>query len=148
MQLEQVVADPTLRSRLLDACVHAVQAEVQSKSGVTGLFIKKGYGAFEAIRPGMARHMFEQLLPSFVPALSPHWDAARGTDVSDYFETHREDVATALLAVTDARAAKAKNAVLATLYRSLRGRAQPHVASAVPRIGDILASVLSDRSLV
>lgn len=144
MTLEQVLRDSTLRPRLLDACVAALEAEVR----VSGLAMRSAYRVFRGVRPGGARGAFDRLLPSFAPVLEHHWAAASGGDPRAYFEQHRDGVADALLSVTDARVARAGNATLSNLYGSLRGRARRHVVAGVPRIADILDSVLPGRSLV
>lgn len=148
MDLERMLADPELRDRLQDACVEALHAEVASKKGMTGMAIRSAFSAFQTVQPGMARHMFGKLLPAFVPAIEPHWAAARQGDPRAYFQEHKQEVATALLSVTDARAERAKNKMLAGLYRRLRSRADAPVADAVPRIADILTSVLPNDALV
>ena len=87
--------------------------------------------------------------PLFAPAIEPCWCEAQASGSPNaWFEQHAGEVADALLGVTDAQAARAKNQALATLYRSLRGMARPHVIAAVPRLPSVLAVVSPDQPVV
>lgn len=149
MPLSDALADPALRTRLLDACVRALEEEVEGKRGISGMAIRSGYAAFQKVQPGIARSAFERLLPLFAPAIEPCWCEAQASGSPNaWFEQHAGEVADALLGVTDAQAARAKNQALATLYRSLRGMARPHVIAAVPRLPGVLAVVSPDQPVV
>ena len=60
-------------------------------------------------------------------------------DPNGWFVTHDGRVADALLAVTDAMAKRAQNAVMIRIYNGLRGQARDHVIAGVPRIPELIA---------
>jgi hypothetical protein len=80
------------------------------------------------------------LLPAFAPAVEPHFQAAQASgDVPAWFVSHGAIVAEAMLAVTDAKAARSTNTVVKNAYQALRGQARGHVIEAMPAVGRLLA---------
>ena len=126
----QVVAD----------CLQLIDAEVKDKGGISGLAIKAGYGAVKGIKPGFVKHVVTDLLPEFAKALDPIFqDALReNKPVSSYFTAQSGRVAEALLAITDAKAERAKSPVVKGTYDKLRGSAKKNVEEAVPRLARLL----------
>jgi type II secretory pathway component PulF len=144
MTLDDVLADPARREAFLDAGVTLIEGQVAAKRGLSGMAIKAGFSAVQAIRPGMVRAALAQLLPSFAPAVAPF--VARGQasgDLAGLFAREACAVANALLSVTDARAARAEQPVLKRTYAALRSAAHAHTAEAVPDLGRLLARFLS-----
>jgi len=129
------------RPRVVRACCDLIEAEVDSKRGISGIAVKAGYRLVRAVKPTMVGEIVERLLPEFSEAMEPFYAAsvaaaeAEERPVSRVFAERltRDDaaVAEALLQVTDRRAEKASGPLLKT-YKKLRGSAHDHVKLAVP----------------
>ncbi len=139
--LAEILTQPELRPQVVRACAVLIDAEVQSKSGLSGLAVKAGYKLVKAVKPTMVADVVDKLLPEFAAAMQPMFDeveskvAASGRPRSEVFSAHMqsdpERVAAALLTVTDRRAEKASGALKKT-YGRLRDSAGEHVQAAVP----------------
>ena len=139
MTLVDALKDPARKARVVEACAHLVETEVARKSGLVGVAVRAGFKTVSALNARFVPRAVEVLLPDFAPAIDPHFAKARASgDVTGWFESHAGVVADSLLAVTDARAARADHAVLVRVYRSLRGRARDHVVEAVPGLARIV----------
>jgi hypothetical protein len=128
---------PEVRPKVVAACVDLVDKEVSSKGGLSGMAVKAGYAVIKAIKPGFVAQVVESLLPDFAAAMQPMYDreSANGPDAfPKWAETHKSEVADALLSVTDTRAQRAKNATIKKTYEKLRGSARDHVSAAVPNL--------------
>jgi hypothetical protein len=137
--LVEALKDPARKAAVVEACARLVGDEVHRKKGLVGVAVRAGFGTVQALSPRFVPRAFEVLLPDFAPAIDPHYAKARASgDVAKWFEGHAGEVADALLAVTDARAARADHAVLVRVYHSLRGRAREHVVEAVPGLARIV----------
>ncbi len=79
-------------------------------------------------------------MPEFAKALDPLNDEAKAANkpVSEYFASNSEKVADALLAITDAKASRAKSGAAKGAYDKLRGSAKKNVEAAVPRLGKLI----------
>ncbi len=141
MTLVQLIEDPPARAAFVDACVRAVEEEVRSKSGLSGMAIKAGYAAFQRVKPGMTRAGVVRLLPEMAPVLDGLW-ARGGADPHGWLLAHPRDAAEALLGVTDSVADRSRHTVLVKMYRSLRGSAHDHVTAGVPRLAGLLRNHL------
>jgi hypothetical protein len=128
------------KERVVEDCCSLIDAEVKDKGGISGLAIKAGYGAVKGIKPGFVRHVVTDLLPEFAQALDPVWQDAKKGDkpVAAFFSANTARVADALLAITDAKASRAKSAVVKGTYEKLRGSAKKNVEAAVPRLGEMV----------
>lgn len=126
-----------VRPKVVSACVELVDREVSAKGGLSGMAIKAGYGVIKAIKPGFVSQVVDSLLPDFAAAMEP-MHAREGGDGPDafakYLQGHKDEVADALLSVTDARAQRAKNATIRKTYERLRGGARDNVSAAVPQL--------------
>jgi hypothetical protein len=136
---------PEVRPKVVSACVDLVDREVDSKSGLSGIAIKTGYKVVKALKPGFVTSVVDTLLPEFAEALTPIHDR-EGTAGADafvgYLEGHTEEVADALLQVTDNRAGRAKNATVKKTYERLRPSAKQNVIAAVPNLAATLRPFL------
>ena len=129
------------RPRVVRACCDLIEAEVDSKKGISGIAVKAGYRLVRAVKPTMVAEVVDRLLPEFAEAMEPFYAAsvaaaeAEKRPVSRVFADRltQDDaaVAEALLQVTDRRAEKASGPLLKT-YKKLRGSAHDHVTQAVP----------------
>ena len=138
--LTDALTSPEKKAAVIDDCLALIDAEVADKGGLSGLVIKAGYGAVKGIRPGFIKHVVTDLLPEFAGALDPIWQDAKkdGKAIPDYFSANATRVADALLAITDAKAQKAKSGVVKSTYDKLRGSAKKNVEAAAPRLGKMV----------
>ena len=140
MSLSQVLNDETKKPVVVDDCCTLIDAEVSEKGGISGLAIKAGYKVIKGVKPGFVKQVVIDLLPEFTAALDPIYDEAKTKEkpVADFFASNSERVADALLAITDAKAAKSKSGVVKATYDKLRGTAKKNVEAAVPRLGKMI----------
>jgi hypothetical protein len=133
--------DPKRREVVDDAC-RVLDDEVADKGGLSGLAIKGAYGIVKGIKPGFIREVVDALLDDFLKSLDPLYQEAvakgsrPGAHLSLQANTGR--VADALLAVTDAKAARSQRAVVKSTYEKLRPTAKKQVEAAAPRLGALL----------
>lgn len=140
-RLAEILTQPEIRPAVVRACAVLIDAEVQSKSGLSGLAVKAGYKLVKTIKPSMIPDVVDKLLPEFAAAMQPMFDEveqqaqATGRARAEVFTAHMQAdpkrVAAALITVTDRRAEKASGALQKT-YARLRGSAEEHVQAAVP----------------
>jgi hypothetical protein len=141
----RLLSDTTKRPRLLDDCVRLIDAEVDSKGGLSGLAIKGAYKVVQSLKPGFVREAMDHLLDDFVHRLEPFYaehlqkNAANPRAFADLLASRAGPVADALLGITDDRAKRAKNHNLKSAYDKLRPQAKKHVEEAIPRVGRTLA---------
>jgi hypothetical protein len=128
------------KNEVVADCVTLIDAEVKDKSGISGLAIKAGYAAVKGVKPGFVQTVVTDLLPEFATALEPVWQDAKkdSKPVSSFFASNTSRVADALLSITDAKAQRAKSAVVKGTYEKLRGSAKKNVEAAVPRLGEMV----------
>lgn len=138
--LTEVIVDDAKRQTLADECLTVVDQEVASKSGVSGLVIKGGYGAVKGIRPGFVRQVIYDLLPEFSEVLQPMYQEAKdkGVGLAPHFSSNAGRVADALLGITDQKAGRSKSAMVKATYDKLRGSAKKNVEAAVPRLSQLV----------
>jgi hypothetical protein len=137
--LVTVVSDPARRRLVIEDCVALLEAEVDAKSGLSGLAIKAAYKAVKGARPGMVPQSMDALLDDFARATDPLWQEcqAKGQDPRSFFVSRKLDTANALLAITDARAQRSPHPTLVKAYHGLRGVAVEHIGAAMPRLADL-----------
>jgi hypothetical protein len=85
--------------------------------------------------------MVGDMLPDMVVKLDPFWAdfrASGGSGFGDYLAKRGEEVAEALLTVTDALAEESERPTVVKAYKSVRGSAAKHVQAALPRVGDLV----------
>jgi len=138
--LTDALTSPEKKAEVIEDCLALIDAEVADKGGLSGLAIKAGYAAIKGIRPGFVKHVVTDLLPEFAAALDPIYQDGKtaGKSAPDFFAANASRVADALLAITDAKAQKAKSAVVKSTYEKLRGSAKKNVEAAVPRLAKMV----------
>jgi hypothetical protein len=138
--LNEILSRPGVRPQVISDCERVIEEEVSSK-GLAGLPIKAAYKVVKAIKPGFIPEVIDHLLDDFSSRLDPVYQEAMTAKqpVEAYFSARGGQVAEALLGVTDARAQRAKNAVVRSTYERLRPSAKKHVEAAVPRVGRMIA---------
>lgn len=140
MNLNDVLSDEAQRASIIEDVCHLVDDEVAKQRGLGGVAVKAGYKLVQGVKPGFVRRVVESLLPEFAAALEPIRERAvsQGEAVGSYFSAHTEEVAEALLAVTDSRAQSSDHGSVKGAYGKLRGSARKNVESAVPGLGKII----------
>lgn len=138
--LPELLNDEAKKPQVVADCCQLIDEEVKDKGGISGLAIKAGYGAVKGIKPGFIQHAVSDMLPEFAKALEPlYLDAkAQNKPVSDFFAANSSRVADALLAITDAKASRAKSGAAKGAYEKLRGSAKKNVEAAAPRLGKLI----------
>lgn len=138
--LVEVIKDHARRRAVVDDCVALIEAEVADKSGLSGMAIKAGYKTVRGISPHTIPMAMDHLLDDFSAKVEPYWQEcqSQGKDPRSYFTAKKVEIANALLGITDARAARAKNKVIGKTYEKLRPMAVEHVGSAMPRFADLV----------
>lgn len=138
--LTEALADESKKKDVIKDTCALIDEEVKDKGGLSGIAIKAGYSAVKGIKPGFVEKAVEDLLPDFAKALEPIQEEAKTASqpVSSYFEKNASKVADALLAITDAKAARAKSGVAKGAYEKLRSSAKKNVEQAVPRLGRLV----------
>ena len=140
MSLADALTDASKKPLIVKDCCELIDSEVKDKSGISGLVIKAGYGTVKGIKPGFVEKAVDDLLPDFAKALDPIYADAKSQNknVGDFFASNPGRVADALLAITDAKAERAKSGVAKAAYDKLRGSAKKNVEQAAPRLGKLL----------
>ena len=141
---ERLGQDPQRKAVVTDAC-DVLDQEVADKSGLSGIAIKGAYSIVKGIKPGFVQEVVDGLLDDFLDALDPIYREAleKQQPPGRYLASNGDRTADALLAITDERAARSSRAVIRKTYDKLRPTAKKQVASAAPRLGQLL-----DRHLV
>jgi hypothetical protein len=140
MNLNDVLNDEAKRASIIEDVCRLVDEEVGKQRGISGVAVKAGYKLVQGVKPGFVRRVVQTLLPDFATALEPIHEkaAAQGQTVGSYFSAHTNEVAEALLTVTDGRAQSSDHGSVRGAYRKLRGTARKNVESAVPGLGQII----------
>lgn len=138
--LPEILTNEAKKPEIVKECCTLIDAEVEDKGGLSGLAIKAGYKAVKGIKPGFVEHAVTDLLPEFASALDPIYQESKSksVSVSAHFESNSSRVADALLAITDAKAARAKSGVAKGAYDKLRSTAKKNVEQAVPRLARMI----------
>lgn len=135
--------DAANRHEVVADTVKLIDAEVKSKSGLTGMALKGGYKVVKKLKGGrMIEDAADGLLDEFAEALDPLYQSYLQTDrfttFEEYLAAHRDQACRALLAITDRKAKSADNKVLQGTYNKLRGQAEKHVKDALPGVGQLI----------
>ena len=140
MNLNDVLNDEASKASIIEDVVRLIDGEVANQKGLSGVAVKAGYKLVQGVKPGFVRNVVQALLPEFAAVLEPIREQAlaEGQTVSGYFAAHSQEIAEALLVVTDGRAQKSDHGSVKGAYSKLRGSARKNVESAVPGLGAII----------
>ncbi len=139
--LAQILTDPARRPAAVDALAAAVEAEVQSRSGLSAVALKAGYKAVTSVKPDLVRKAVNRMLPDFADKLEPFWASRGTTPFGEHLAANGAAASDALLQVTDERANKPDHAAVAKVYNGLRPKARGLVEQGLPRIGATIESL-------
>jgi hypothetical protein len=136
---------PGNRPKVVADCVQVINEEVDSKGGLTGLAVKGAYAIVKAVKPGFINEAVDHMLDDFVKRLEPFWAEAqtKNEPIGPLLNARAPQVADALLAISDERAARSSNQTLKKAYDKLRPTGKKHVEQAVPRIGRLIQKYAS-----
>ncbi len=130
------------RPKVIADAVALVEAEVQGKSGLSGMAIKAAFAAVNKMKPALVRDAVDTLLDRFVARLEPffaEWDSSgRSGSFGAHLNREPNRVANALLAVTDARAREIQSGPVKGAYERLRPTGEKNVEAAVPGLARAL----------
>ncbi|MCB9556694.1 MAG: hypothetical protein H6707_11370 [Deltaproteobacteria bacterium] len=140
--LRILTQDPEKRAVLVADCVALVDAEVKSKSGLTGVAVKTCYGLVKAIKPKIMENAIDGLLDDFTAVLQRYHElfqqAGSPGTMENFLADRAGDVSEELLQVTDVRARNSSNRTIVKAYNKLRPKGKLHVEQAVPNVGALL----------
>ncbi|MCG8417870.1 MAG: hypothetical protein MJE77_08000 [Proteobacteria bacterium] len=138
---ERLGADPP-RTQVVADCVSLVDDQVKQKSGLTGVALKGAYATVKRIKKGFVTDVVDRLLDDWLDKLQPFyddWSSNSGTrPLAEYLSARSEDVAEALLSVTDARVENTRHTTAKKAYHKLRGSAKKNVVEAVPPLSRLI----------
>ena len=143
--LTDILLVPGNRPKVIADCVQVINEEVDSKGGLTGLAVKATYAIVKAVKPGFINEAVDHMLDDFVKRLEPFWADAqqRNEPIGPLLNGRAPQVADALLAISDERAARSSNPSLKKTYEKLRPTGKKHVEQAVPRVGRLIQKYAS-----
>jgi uncharacterized protein DUF6918 len=139
--LDQILLADDVRPAVVTDCLALIDQEVSGISGVSGAAVKVAYKTAKAFAKGYVQSTVENLLPDFVAALEPFWAdfaASGAAGFGDYLVKRGDEVAEALLAVTDARGRMSDRPVIVKAYNTVRGGAAKHITAALPALGAMI----------
>ena len=141
LPLDQILLAPDVQPHVVADCLTLIDQEVSGKSGISGAAVKLAYKTAKTFAKGYLQSTVENLLPDFVAALEPYWAdfaASGAAGFGDYLAKHGDEVAEALLAVTDARAKISGRPVIIRAYSTVRGGAAKNIIAALPATGALV----------
>lgn len=140
--LKSVLTDPARRRDVVRDAEQLLDAEVDSKGGLSGLAIKGAFKVVKSFRPGIIPDVIDGLLDDFATRLDPFYQAhltgGAGRSIVDAFTARKGEIADALLAITDQRARVTRHAALKSAYEKLRPEGKKHVEAAVPGVARLV----------
>lgn len=139
--LPELLLDPSRRDQVVAALVGTIEAEVQTKSGLSGMALKTAFKAVQKISPDLVHRAVNGMLPDMAARLDPMWRAKGDQPFGVYLPSRADEAADALLAVADERARQPKHAAVAKVYNTVRPKAKSQVIDALPAVGRTIDSV-------
>ena len=139
--LTEILLAPGTRPKVIADCVRLIEEEVDSKGGLSGIAIKGAFMVVKAVKPGFINESVDHMLDDFVRRLEPfHTEAQQKNEpIGPFLNARASAVADALLAISDERAARAKNQTVKKAYEKLRPTGKKNVEAAIPRLGRLVA---------
>jgi hypothetical protein len=136
--LREMLLAPEIQPQVVADCQALVELELSAKSGVSGTAVKLAYKAVKAFAPGYYQSTVELMLPDMANQLEPFWAdfaVSGGSEFGDYLTKRGDEVAEALLAVTDTMARESQRPTVVKAYKTVRGGASKHIEAALPNLG-------------
>lgn len=139
--LQDLLLTPDTRPQVVADCQQLLDAQVDSKKGVSSIAVKGAYGMVKAVRPGIIHDAVDDLLDQMIARLEPYYGDFRttgGGSFPDYLAGRGDEVSDALLGITDARAERSSRATIKKAYGKLRPQGKKHVQEALPAVGELI----------
>jgi hypothetical protein len=142
--LHEMLLAPNIRPTVVADCEELVTNEVAEMSGVTGAAVKLAYNTVRRVDSNHIHAMIETILPNTADALQPYWEGftaeftASSGDFGAYLAARDEEVAEALLAITDRRRDNSNRPTIVKAYNTIRGRAIKQVRASLPALGTLI----------
>ena len=142
--LPEILLAPDTQPRVVSDCEELVTDRVAEMSGVTGAAVKLAYKTVRKVDANHVHAMIESILPNVADALQPYWaqftaeHTPSSGDFGGYLAARDEQVAEALLAITDRRRDNSNRPAIVTAYNTIRGRAIKQVKAALPALGQLI----------
>lgn len=142
--LHEMLLAPDIQRRVVVDCEELVTHEVAEMSGVTGAAVKLAYNTVRRVDANHVHAMIETILPNAADALQPYWEeftaefTPSSGDFGAFLAARDEEVAEALLAITDRRRDNSNRPVIVKAYNTIRGRAVKQVKPALPALGRLI----------
>jgi hypothetical protein len=136
--LRDMLLAPDNKPRVVADCQALVQQELSAKSGVSAAAVKLAYKVVTTFAPGYYQSTVESMLPDMTDQLEPFWAdfiVAGGSEFGDYLAKRGDEVAAALVVVTDAMASRSDRLTIVKAYKTVRGGASKHIEAALPNLG-------------
>ena len=140
MGLNDELLNSNKKDMFVDDCCTMIEAQIASKSGLSGIALKTAFATLKGVKPGYIPYVVEQLLPQCFTAIDPIWNEGKEKgDPVEHLITSRDRTADALLSVTDARVKNSKRQIVKGTYEKFRGSAKQHVEEAVPDLAKVIS---------
>ena len=144
--LADILGAPHHRDAVIVDVVRLVEAQVASRSGLTGISLRAALGMVRAARPDLLQRAVARLLPEFAAALDPLYQRFRASredrDFSVFLQKNADGATAALLATADARVAGLTNASLKSVYARFRSLGEAEVHAAVTPLSKLIRGYL------
>jgi hypothetical protein len=139
--LHEMLLAPEIQPQVVSDCESLIDSEVSGMSGISGTAVKIAYKSMRTFTANHIYHTIEDLLPRMADALQPYWadfNATGGGEFGDYLARHQDEVAEALLSITDERGRNSRRPTIVRAYNAVRGGATKHVKAALPAVGALV----------
>jgi hypothetical protein len=139
--LQEKLLAPGTKPQVVTDLQALIDGEVDSKSGLSGAGLKVAYKAVTSFASGYYHQVIENMLPDMTEQLEPFWAdfaAAGGGSFGDYLAKRGDEVAQALLSVTDRMGRESQRAAVVKAYNAVRGGAAKHIEAALPSLGALV----------
>ena len=137
MSLSAELSAPEKRGAVAADLARTLDAEVSSKSGLSGAAIKTAYAG--AKKKFNMEQEIGNNLEQIVSVFDPYWDQFDGQgDFGQFLAQRGDEVTGKILGIADARAENTSNAQFKKIYSTFRGKAADHVKAALPAVGSCL----------
>jgi Family of unknown function (DUF6918) len=151
--LQETLLTPDIKPQVIADCENLVDHEVADMAGVTGTAVRLAYKTVRTFDVGHIPAMIETILPSVAEALQPYWENfstgfastgfASAGDFGGYLAGREDEVAEALLAITDSRQRASSRVTIVKAYKTVRGSAVKHVKAALPALGALVQKYMA-----
>ena len=139
--LRETLLAPGTRPHVVADVQALIDAEVDGKSGLSGAGIKVAFKAVTSFASGYYQSVIENMLPDMVAQLESFWadfTMSGGGSFGDYLAKRGEEVAEALLAVTDRMGRESTRGTVVKAYNAVRGGAAKNIEAALPSLGALV----------